>query len=580
MEKEHSTTRDSPLTPEKEHSTTRDYPLTPEKEHSTTKDYPLTPKKKHSTTRDSPLNLEKEHSTTRDSPLNLEKEHSTTRDSPLTPEKDPLSLKKKHSTTRDSPLTPEKDPLTLKKKRSTTRDSPLTEKEHSTTRDYPLTLKKKYSTTSDYPFIPDPLTLKKKHSTTRDCPLTLEKEHSTTSSSRDYPLTRHKILSKFTPENLKKVIPNFAPILSASVCALVGFIIVGSIALAGLNLAMQNASQINHQDSSIAELKQIIVILQTSINYSIQGSQIGQGTNLVHLQNMVNEFQSTIMISRSLSSKIDKIIQTLSGQYPNFPATSCSDIFLSNPLSPSGHYWIRSSNGSAVHVYCDFNRPCGCDGPSVWTHVASLDMSDPSHVCPSNWVTISNPVRTCGIGSTNTGCRSVFYSTFGITYSRVCGRIIAYQQGAPDGLNLAAIQNPDINTPHLDGVSLTHGSGSRQHIWSFICAAGEGNTFRPPTVCACSNSRDWPYSTSFIGNDYFCDSGNHGPISSSGAFYSDDPLWDGQGCGSSSTCCQFNNPPWFCKTLPQSTTNDLEVRICKNSNNEDTPVQLVELYIQ
>ena len=33
------------------------------------------------------------------------------------------------------------------------------------------------------------------------------------------------------------------------------------------------------------------------------------------------------------------------------------------------------------------------------------------------------------------------------------------------------------------------------------------------------------------------------------------------GCSGGSSCCQFNNPPWFCKTLPQS-TDDLEIRIC------------------
>ena len=44
-------------------------------------------------------------------------------------------------------------------------------------------------------------------------------------------------------------------------------------------------------------------------------------------------------------------------------------------------------------------------------------------------------------------------------------------------------------------------------------------------------------------------------------FYLADPLWDGQGCGPSSACCEFNNPPWFCKQPPQSANEDLEVRL-------------------
>ena len=64
--------------------------------------------------------------------------------------------------------------------------------------------------------------------------------------------------------------------------------------------------------------------------------------------------------------------------------------------------------------------------------------------------------------------------------------------------------------------------------------------------------------------------------------YADDPLWDGQGCGPTSTCCTFNNPPWFCKQLPQSTNADLEVRLCSfnYASAENTPVELVEIYVK
>ena len=87
-----------------------------------------------------------------------------------------------------------------------------------------------------------------------------------------------------------------------------------------------------------------------------------------------------------------------------------------------------------------------------------------------------------------------------------------------------------------------------------------------------------------MGNDYFCESGN--PDSFSSVLYANDPLWDGQGCGSP-PCCELSSPPgvtapWFCKQLPQATADDIEVRICGNepTSNEDTPVELVELYIR
>ena len=87
---------------------------------------------------------------------------------------------------------------------------------------------------------------------------------------------------------------------------------------------------------------------------------------------------------------------------------------------------------------------------------------------------------------------------------------------------------------------------------------------------------------SFVGNNYFCDTGNPGPGYSRTEVYQDNPLWDGEGCGPTSTCCQLNNPPWFCTTLPQPTTDDIELRICaglERISDEDVHIQLVDIYI-
>ena len=88
---------------------------------------------------------------------------------------------------------------------------------------------------------------------------------------------------------------------------------------------------------------------------------------------------------------------------------------------------------------------------------------------------------------------------------------------------------------------------------------------------------------SYVGNDYFCESGNPGPDLST-ELYPSDPLWDGQGC-TTPPCCELSFPPgvpWFCKQLPQATTVDIEVRICRDEavSNEDTPVEIVDIYIR
>ena len=62
-------------------------------------------------------------------------------------------------------------------------------------------------------------------------------------------------------------------------------------------------------------------------------------------------------------------------------------------------------------------------------------------------------------------------------------------------------------------------------------------------------------------------------------FHSDDPLWDGDGCASNSTCCSL---PYFTKTLPGPTTGSLELRLCCYHPLvfEDIAVELIELYVK
>jgi len=270
----------------------------------------------------------------------------------------------------------------------------------------------------------------------------------------------------------------------------------------------------------------------------------------------------------------------LVGQTRANPAASCSEL----PTScSSGYYWVRSSSGTAVQVYCDTQRVCGCSNTAGWTRVASLNISDPSQQCPGEWIlqtysSDSEPRRLCGRGVMGAGCLSATYSTYGISYNNVCGRVIGYEYRSPDAFHGSPF---NIEGPYVDGVSITHGTpGARQHVWTF--AAGVFETTLYEGSCPCVGGVAAP---TFIGNDYFCESGNPGNTVAD-IVYASDPLWDGQGCGSPS-CCELTSPPgvtapWFCKQLPQATTDDIEVRICGDQHtvDEDNPIELIELYIR
>ena len=218
-----------------------------------------------------------------------------------------------------------------------------------------------------------------------------------------------------------------------------------------------------------------------------------------------------------------------------------------------------------------------------------LNMTDPNQQCPGAWMLqnyTTEPRRLCG-NRIRYGCLSATFNTYGIRYSQVCGRIIVYQFSSPDAFYLFHTLARSIESYYVDGVSLTHGSpGARQHIWSFAAAFREITGSYTCCLCPCANRNTQTVPVpSFVGNDFFCESGN-AATGWSEVLYSSDPLWDGQGCGSP-PCCELSYPPgvtapWFCKQLHQTTTDDIEARICNEpeaGQGDDTQVQLVELYI-
>ena len=236
--------------------------------------------------------------------------------------------------------------------------------------------------------------------------------------------------------------------------------------------------------------------------------------------------------------------------------------------------------------------PCSYGGDRDWFKVAYLNMNNPNWKCPSNWnlttTTTDPPIRGCGRTSTEYGtCDSVVYPVHGRTYSAVCGRVIAIQRGSSYAFyNTTQSNFSDINTAYVSGVSLTHGPPhSRQHIWSFAGAMTKLKAYSTTMNCPCSNSNiTWPYQVPpFVGNDYFCDTANpyfdYWQVSNT--YFIDDPLWDGKGCDPQSTCCSFNTPPLFCKSLPKPTSDDLEIRLCCKSlsSYEDKLITLVDIYV-
>ena len=208
-------------------------------------------------------------------------------------------------------------------------------------------------------------------------------------------------------------------------------------------------------------------------------------------------------------------------------------------------------------------------------------MTDSSTTCPSGWQLTGYSKRTCGRVSTGSNsCDSATFPISGGEYTRVCGRIKAYQWGAT-----VAFLNYHwgySDGAYVDGVSVTHGS-PQQHIWTFAAGVSEGI----PTgayVCPCDASVDISVPP-FVGENYFCESGVNEVWNNNRhwrTFHSNDTLWDEEDCLPSSMCCSQHNPPYFIKQLPTPTTDDIEARVClfQPSSTANIAVELVELYVQ
>ena len=209
--------------------------------------------------------------------------------------------------------------------------------------------------------------------------------------------------------------------------------------------------------------------------------------------------------------------------------------------------------------------------------VAHIDMTQPNENCPAGFrkVTANGKIMCGGQGSE---CISTTFPSHGLQYSRVCGRITGYQYHSTDAFWNYISNRGSIDSNFVDGIVLTHGS-PRTHIWTFACGQYQYDT--ADSGCPC-NGDSYTYSLPpYIGNDYFCDSGYRYTSGLPLDYLTNDPLWDGAGCVSGS-CCTFNSPPWFCKTLPHPTTDDIELRQCISGalSDEDVLIEKVELYVQ
>ena len=354
----------------------------------------------------------------------------------------------------------------------------------------------------------------------------------------------------------------------------IGLALVGVVACVSMVVAVWSIAKVHNISNSCEACKDAETAQVMGLVYSDRIDELN-----ATLVDVVHSFSSELSHFRQDADIFhNSVAQAIPGLLPSVPATSCLQV----SLYPSGYYWVRASNGSAVRMYCDVTRSCG-GVTGGWMRVAGLDFNDTSTSCPNGLrERVDSGIHTCGIKSSEAACPSVMFSTSGVEYTKVCGKVIAYQFRTTDAFGNGRAANPTIDSNYVDGVSLTHGYTPRNHIWTFAAAIDE--SILRTNLCECSHFEGTAIpSPLFIGQDYFCDSGTRFfSEDNRNVFFAADPLWDGDGCGSNSTCCSFNNPPWFHKELPSPTSDDIEMRVCCDQirSDEDIAMSSVEIYVQ
>lgn len=284
-------------------------------------------------------------------------------------------------------------------------------------------------------------------------------------------------------------------------------------------------------------------------------------------------------VERLIQAEREVLVRQLDHHVGSFhhPVQSCKNL----PADYlTGYYWIRNSTGNVTLVYCDMVKRCDCGGNTRgWARVAHLDMTDPDHQCPTGLQLKASPKRTCEKFHSSAGCASVVYPTHGQEYSRVCGRISAYQESHPAAFRPYRQRNfLTLNDSYIDGISLTYGMGPRQHIWTFAAAYSDKSL---DCSCSAQQGQSTRMVPPFVGRDYFCETGSR-TGNEIDEFFGGDPLWDGEGCSAQADCCGYNNPPWFCKRLSQPSTEDIEVRLCLSQHvvYGNVAIEKIDIYIQ
>ena len=250
---------------------------------------------------------------------------------------------------------------------------------------------------------------------------------------------------------------------------------------------------------------------------------------------------------------------------------TCDELYRSNPNLRPGYYEL-TINGKKQSVYCLVGKFCGIKGG--WMRVNQF-FAKTNDNCPNDEF-VSDKFKDYHVckAKASGSCASVPLKTYGVTYTDICGTAKGYQAGPTIGFKSKA----DINSPYLDGVSITRtvtGPERRRHVFSL--AAGEAEKSTSQYACPCNKGATHK-PPAFVGDDYYCESGSP-DVPTSTAILAGDILWNGKKFQHAEAKCKKPMMPVIKHSISPPTSDQLELRLCSANDKPIAYLESFSIYI-
>ena len=351
---------------------------------------------------------------------------------------------------------------------------------------------------------------------------------------------------------------------------------IGTSRIMLMDLSENTSNRVNSLEGDIIYPSELTIDLPRMLNNTIEKFSAFQNQLSIKINDLSANATNEAKI---ISDRADQAIRTTEGFVNSSAIQLATDIralyvFESCDIIrglrfpfPSGTYRIGPSQDNYSLMNCSTSTALTCNGISgQWRRVAYLDSNQTNFECPGS-LQANRPF--CRISRSRPTCSSVFFSSGSLPYSQVCGRIYGRYSGTPDAFDTFTDVRPGIPTiddNYVDGVSLSYGMNPRNHVWTSAATVRQRNR---ETGCTSCNY----LVPGFVGSDYSCQIvPDCTPLSDDSACRLVE-VWNDEN--------QCNGTNIFYRNLIQATTEDLEMRLCRDQprSDEDIFMTFVEIFV-